>query len=244
MCHDGRKDRLWEGVIDFMSQKKIIPFINAEHELASSVIQLADRYSCEGADGLYLYNYTGDRASHEEFLQILRSLEKEIDIPFIAGVHVTRFEDAKKALYTGASQVVMRRAVLPPEKELKEILARFDSKKLAIEIDMQRDPHTAEQINEYCDMGFGTVILKHVELSHKLAQTVSESKAQIIIRDSLIRNDLAELMEIQNVIGVSTNHFEEKDIYKAKRGLKNQGIDVELFEPSMDFSDFRRQMTV
>lgn len=239
MCHDGRKDRLWEGVIDFMSQKKIIPFINAEHELASSVIQLADRYSCEGADGLYLYNYTGDRASHEEFLQILRSLEKEIDIPFIAGVHVTRFEDAKKALYTGASQVVMRRAVLPPEKELKEILARFDSKKLAIEIDMQRDPHTAEQINEYCDMGFGTVILKHVELSHKLAQTVSESKAQIIIRDSLIRNDLAELMEIQNVIGVSTNHFEEKDIYKAKRGLKNQGIDVELFEPSMDFSDFK-----
>lgn len=239
MRHDGRRDRLREGVVVFMSQKKIIPFINAEHELATSVIQLADRYSCEGADGLYLYNYTGDRASHEEFLQILRNLEKEIDIPFIAGVHVTRFEDVKKALYTGASQVVLRRAVLPSDKELKEILARFDSKKLAIEIDMQRDPHTAEQINEYYDMGFGTVILKHVELSQKLTQTVSESKPHIIIRDSLNRNDLAELMAIQNVIGVSTNHFEEKDIYKAKRGLKNQDIDVELFEPSMDFSDFK-----
>lgn len=224
---------------NIMSQKKMIPCINAEHELPSAVVRLADRYSCEGADELYLYNYTGDKASHEEFLQILRTLGKEMDIPFIAGVHVTRFEDAKKALYTGASQVVMRRAVLPSDKELKEILVRFDRKKLAIEIDMQRDPHTAGQLNEYYEMGFGTVILKHVEMTPQLKQAVAGSKAEIIIRDSLIRNDLAELMEPGNVIGVSTNHFEDKDIYKAKRSLKERGIDVELFEPQMDFSDFK-----
>ena len=84
-----------------MSQKKIIPFINGENELSSSIVSLADKYSCEGADSLYLYNYTGDEASHEEFLHTLRTIEKDIDIPFIAGVHVNRFEDAKKALYTG-----------------------------------------------------------------------------------------------------------------------------------------------
>ena len=94
--------------------------------------------ACEGADSLYLYNFTGDEASHEEFLHTLREIEKDIDIPFMAGVHVNRFEDAKKALYTGASRIVMRRAVLPVEKELTEILARFDKDKLAIEIDMQR----------------------------------------------------------------------------------------------------------
>lgn len=222
-----------------MSRKKIISFINAENELASSVIQLADRYACEGADGLYLYNYTGAEASHEEFLRTLRTIEKEIDIPFIVGVHVARFEDAKKALYTGASQVVMRRAVLPVEKELNEILTRFDREKLAIEIDMQRDPHTAEQLNQYYEQGFGTVILKHVDMSPKLVQLVEESRPGILIRDGLIRNDLAELISLKHVVGVSTNYFEDKDIYKAKRGLKNQGIAVDLFEPAIDFSDFK-----
>lgn len=50
-----------------MAQKKIISFINAENEFPANVVNLADRYSCEGADGLFIYNYTGDEASREEF---------------------------------------------------------------------------------------------------------------------------------------------------------------------------------
>ena len=41
-----------------MNHKKIIPFINAENEYPANVIQLANRYSCEGADELFLYNYS------------------------------------------------------------------------------------------------------------------------------------------------------------------------------------------
>ena len=49
-----------------MNHKKIIPFINAENEYPANVIQLANRYSCEGADELFLYNYTGViRYSHQ-----------------------------------------------------------------------------------------------------------------------------------------------------------------------------------
>ena len=65
-----------------MSQKKLVPFINAENEMAASVIRLAERYSYEGADGLYLYNFTGDESSRDEFLATVREVEKVIDIPF------------------------------------------------------------------------------------------------------------------------------------------------------------------
>ena len=73
-----------------MSQKKLIPFINAENEVASSVVRLAERYSCEGADGLYLYNFSGDEKSQGEFLAAVRRIEKQIDIPFYVGVYVER----------------------------------------------------------------------------------------------------------------------------------------------------------
>lgn len=222
-----------------MDRKKLIPFINAENEMAGSVISLADRYSCEGADGLYLYNFSGDDKSREEFLGVVRSIEKQIDVPFVVGLYVERFEDAKKALYTGASRVVLRKALLPEEKELKEILARFGREKLAIEIDMKADFQTAEQLDAFYEMGFGTAILKHIDTTKSFSEAIANTKLEVMVRDGLIRNDLAEIFSYQTVQAVMTNYFEEKDIYKAKRGLKKQGIDIDVFESLIDFDDFK-----
>lgn len=222
-----------------MDRKKLIPFINAENEMAGSVISLADRYSCEGADGLYLYNFSGDDKSREEFLGVVRSIEKQIDVPFVVGLYVERFEDAKKALYTGASRVVLRKALLPEEKELKEILARFGREKLAIEIDMKADFQTSEQLDAFYEMGFGTAILKHIDTTKSFSEAIANTKLEVMVRDGLIRNDLAEIFSYQTVQAVMTNYFEEKDIYKAKRGLKKQGIGIDVFESLIDFDDFK-----
>ncbi len=222
-----------------MNRKKLIPFINAENEMANSVISLADRYSCEGADGLYLYNFSGDEKSREEFLSVVRQIEKVIDVPFVMGLYVERFEDAKKALYTGASKVVIRKALLPEEKELKEIFARFGKEKLAIEIDMKADFQTSEQLDSFYEMGFGTAILKHIDTTKSFSEAIANTKIEVMVRDGLIRNDLAEIFSYQTVQAVMTNYFEEKDLYKAKRGLKKQGVDVEVFESLIDFDDFK-----
>ena len=222
-----------------VTMKKIIPFIDAENDVSANVVALADRYSCQGADGLFLYNYTGDEAAHEEFLAMARQVDKTVDMPFIVGVYVNRFEDAKKALYTGATQVVIRKAMLPEEKELREITSRFDPEKLAIEIDMMHDFQTAEQLNGFLDMGFGTIILKHVEISDKLKEAIRGCRVPVMIRDSLARHDVASILELDHVEAILTNYYEEKDLYKAKKGLAGQDIDVELFESNMTWSDFK-----
>ena len=222
-----------------MSQKKLIPFINAENEMPGSVISLADRYACEGADGLYLYNFTGDEKSREEFLATVRQIEKKIDIPFYVGIYVARFEDAKKALYTGASMVVMRKALLPVDKELQEITDRFSKDKLALEVDMRADFMTAEQLDEYYDLGIGTAVLKHIDTTPSFSDTIAQTKMRVMVRDGLIRNDLAEILSYDTVSEVLTNYFEDKDIYKAKKALKKKNVDVEVFESLIDFSDFK-----
>ena len=222
-----------------MSQKKLIPFINAENEMPGSVISLADRYACEGADGLYLYNFTGDEKSREEFLATVRQIEKKIDSPFYVGIYVARFEDAKKALYTGASMVVMRKALLPVDKELQEITDRFSKDKLALEVDMRADFMTAEQLDEYYELGIGTAVLKHIDTTPSFSDTIAQTKMRVMVRDGLIRNDLAEILSYDTVSAVLTNYFEDKDIYKAKKALKKKNVDVEVFESLIDFSDFK-----
>lgn len=222
-----------------MAQKKIIAFINAENEVPANVGNLALKYSCEGADGLFIYNYTGDEKSREEFLLSARKIEKQIDIPFFIGIYVNRFEDAKKALYTGASKLVIRKALLPEEDEINEITARFGKDKLAIEIDMKADFHNAVQLDQYYDMGIGTVVLKHIDITEAFREAVLGTKMHVLVRDGLIRNDLAELLSFESAEAVITNYFEDKDIYKAKRAVKRQGIDVPLFESLIDFSEFK-----
>lgn len=222
-----------------MNQKKLIPFINAENELARNVINLAQKYSCEGADGLYLYNFTGDDSSREEFLMTVRSIEKEIDIPFYIGIYIERFEDAKKALYTGASKIVIRKALLPDEDVMQEIVERFGHDRLVIEIDMKVDFHNSEKLDALYESGFGNAMLKHIDTTKSFSDAISDTKCSIMVRDGLIRNDLAELLSYANVESVLTNYYEEKDIYKAKRSLKKQGIAVDVFESAIDFSDFK-----
>lgn len=230
---------LWGKEWLYMAQKKIIAFINAENEVPAHIGCLAGKYSCEGADGLFIYNYTGDEESREEFLLEARKIEKQIDIPFFIGIYVNRFEDAKKALYTGASKLVIRKALLPEEDEIKEITARFGRDKLAIEIDMKADFHDQAQLDKYYDIGIGTVILKHIDTTEAFRKAVLGTKMDVLVRDGLIRNDLAELLSYENVEAVITNYFEDKDIYKAKRALKRQGVDVPLFESLIDFSEFK-----
>ena len=225
-----------------MKKKKIIPFINAENEYPENIIKLADEYACKGADELFIYNYTGDEASRDEFLSTARVIEKQIDIPFMIGMYVERFEDAKKALYTGAYKLVLRNALLPEQKVIDEITARFDKDKLMLEVDMKAAFMNAEALDRYYDMGIGSAMLKHIDCTKSFTDAINSTKMDIMIRDGLIRNDLAELLSFEKTDAVSTNYFEDtedRDIYRAKRALKEKGIDVEVFESLIDFSDFK-----
>lgn len=221
-----------------MKKKSIIPYINAENELESSVLALAQKYSNEGADALYIFNYTGDEQSREEFLHTVRHMEKEIDIPFYIGCYVQRFEDVKKALYTGASWMVIRKAQVPESAVLGESIERFGKNKIWMEVDMSVETEAAAYFSQLKEQGVAGVVCKHVNMTPSYTKLLTQTDIPLLIRDSLCRNDLAGLLEADQVEGVMTNYFENKEIYKAKLALKNQGISVDLFESSIDFSEF------
>ncbi|SFR96163.1 bifunctional phosphoribosyl-AMP cyclohydrolase/phosphoribosyl-ATP diphosphatase HisIE [Anaeromicropila populeti] len=221
-----------------MSYTKMIPYINAENELESSVLNLAQCYSLNGADELFIYNYSKDDATREEFLKVLKKINKVIDIPFIAGLYVNRFEDVKKAFYTGASQVVVKKEIITSSAAMIEAADRFGKEKIWLELTEQEFEQSKAEIaapSFYC----GGILLKHVTVSTQLHSLLENFPCPVIIRDSLIRNDLSTLCTYQNVVGISTNYFEQKDIMKAKRALKKEGVDVNTFESAVSFEEFK-----
>lgn len=224
-----------------MSYKKIIPYINAENEIPANVIQLAKNYSYGGADELLVYNYSKDEKSREEYLLLIKELSKEIDIPFTIGYFCSRMEDVKKALYTGAASILIKYALLENKQLLKEVTERFGSDKIMVEVDMIEcmDSDGEDLCHTLKDFGVGKVLLKHVALSPHSIEKINASPVPVVIRDSLVRNDIVSLISLQSVVGVSTNFFENRDIMKAKQALKDNKIDVNTFESKLPFSEFK-----
>ncbi len=224
-----------------MSYKKIIPYINAENEIPGNVMRLAEEYSYGGADELFIYNYSKDEKSRDEFLTLAKELCKKIDIPFMIGCHVERLEDVKKAIYTGAEAILIKYTLLSNKRLLKEASERFGLDKIVVELDMIdcMDSDGIDLCHTLAEYKVGKVLLKHVALSPNTIKKIGDSPLPVMIRDSLIRNDISSLLKINNVIGVSTNFFENKDIMKAKHALKAEEVEVNTFESKLEFSDFK-----
>lgn len=219
--------------------KKIIPYINAENEISGNVLRLAQQYENDGADEIFIYNYTEDETSREEFLLLLRELSKTIDIPFLAAASVTRFEDIKKIFYTGAAKVVVKGAYNRLEAVVREGMHRFGKENLIIELDAKGDFSDASEVNRWRELEISAILLKHVVISPKLAENMKACGMEILVRDSLVRNSISELFAELPIAAVSTDYYANGSIQKTKRQLKQEGVEVNCFESSMDFSELK-----
>lgn len=217
-----------------MSYKKIIPFINGENELSTNIIKQAEEYCFAGADELFLYNYSKIEEEREEFLGALKEVGRRIDIPFMVGVYAARFEDVKKAFYTGADRVVIKYEICPDEGLIREAVGRFGSDKILVELELDEDLPF-----EGIAFPVDNLLLKHVNIGEPLRKKLRSCGRMVVIRDSLLRNDLEDLLQLPNCIGVSTNYFEKKDLFKIKRNMRDAGIEMNTFETSLPFSEFK-----
>ena len=105
--------------------KKIAAYIDAAGMEAEQLIALAQEFENHGTDELLVTDFTADEQAREAFYDKARALSRNIDIPFMAGTAVKRFEDIKKAFYTGAAAVLVRAEDVSGTTLVKEGCERF-----------------------------------------------------------------------------------------------------------------------
>ncbi|WP_238483676.1 bifunctional phosphoribosyl-AMP cyclohydrolase/phosphoribosyl-ATP diphosphatase HisIE [Anaerosporobacter faecicola] len=213
--------------------------MNIENEVAANVLTTAEHYATEGADELFLFDYSTDDYSKEELLRMAKEVAKAVDIPFILGLSVKRFEDVKKALYTGASYVMVKHSCVEDYNVIKEATDRFGKDKVLVEVDTIKQFRQEGFVKQLLECGVYGIMLKHLTMTSELAAEIASCPLPVMIRDSFTRNDLEDLASVDNVFAVSTNYFEKKDIMKAKYALKEKNIPVNTFESTVSFTDFK-----
>ncbi|SHI31828.1 bifunctional phosphoribosyl-AMP cyclohydrolase/phosphoribosyl-ATP diphosphatase HisIE [Parasporobacterium paucivorans] len=210
-----------------MNTIKMIPAIILEGE--ESLLR-CEEYANKGADGLLLFDNSGNDADHDANISLLKNINAKVDVPFIAGGHTLRLEDVKKYLYAGAQKVFIE---IKDEKSLAlvtEASERFGKEKIAVYISGATQEEEYSQLNPGC---FSLVL--EGERSKYAGRQLSGTEYLLSAGTDIE----ARIKTAGNIYGIIPLLNSPDDIISYKKRLKDAGLEVFVLESNMKFSDFK-----
>jgi imidazole glycerol-phosphate synthase subunit HisF len=106
---------------------------------AGDPVELAARYSEEGADELVLLDISASREGRKTFFSIVERVAKAIQIPFTVGGGISTVEDVIRALESGADKVSLNTAIVTHPEFLEQAAETVGSQSIVAAIDARRN---------------------------------------------------------------------------------------------------------
>ena len=106
---------------------------------AGDPVELARRYSEEGADELVFLDITASAEGRNTFTGMVERVAKVINIPFTVGGGINAFSDVERLLYAGADKVSINSAAIRNPQLIDEISSKFGSQVCVCAIDARQE---------------------------------------------------------------------------------------------------------
>ncbi len=106
---------------------------------AGDPVELAARYSDEGADELVFLDISATLEGRKTFLKMVEDVAEAIQIPFTVGGGISMPDDARRALDAGADKVSLNSAALARPYLVDEISRKVGSQSVIVAIDVKRE---------------------------------------------------------------------------------------------------------
>lgn len=222
-----------------MNYKKIIPCVTMENP-----IREAKFYNDAGADEVAFFDSTATREGLEKNVHVIKEITRNIDIPLIACGGVRKLEDVKKLLYAGASKVCMKSAPMADISIVTEASDRFGSERIIVTIDLTEVEDPISYAKKLKEAGAGELLLLHhnkVDNYTEIAKNIrSEAGIPIVVSSySTDGAEVAALLRDTNAESVSLYNLCEHDIMQMKQECRRENVPVNLFESTLEFSEFK-----
>ncbi|MCF8241734.1 MAG: imidazole glycerol phosphate synthase subunit HisF [Melioribacteraceae bacterium] len=115
---------------------KGINFINLKD--AGSAIELAERYSDEGADELVFLDITATQEKRNILIDLVKQVAKVIRIPFTVGGGIKSSDEIDEILKAGADKVSLNSSIVKTPGLIDEASKRFGSQAIVAAIDVKK----------------------------------------------------------------------------------------------------------
>lgn len=199
------------------------------------VEKLAKFYSDNGADELLVFDFSSEDQEHEKAIGKIKEICAASEIPVIGAGNIKRMEDVKKLIYAGCAKAVLNFSKQGNVELLEEVSKRFGKEKMMVSI---------SSLEEFAD---------HRELIENYAgavlalDTIQDSIAEISSIPVVLHTDeskeqkLLTLLESPAVSGLSGSYVSaaETELLSLKEKCREMGIQVNTFESSIPWSEFK-----
>ncbi len=192
-----------------------------------------------GIDRIIYADYTEDESKREEYLESARALSRLIDIPFISGTFVNRFEDVKKAFYTGAEAViVLIENVEGKSSLLKESVGRFGKDAVFIMNDRVAVSADGKKFLIVPEITGDDEASRDNERFKAVADSFAKSLDRITELLVSLYDDPGEFVLAPERIAVCTGYNETR-IMSLKHDLADIGLNVNTFAGKIAFEELK-----
>jgi len=108
------------------------------HRVMGGIIELATRYSAEGADELVFYDITASPEGRSVDSEWVSSVAEVIDIPFCVAGGIKSVADARKVLQRGADKISINTPAVQRPDLINELVEAFGSQCVVVGVDSVR----------------------------------------------------------------------------------------------------------
>jgi len=105
---------------------------------AGDPVELARRYSDEGADELVFLDITATKEKRKTLVELVKKIAREIDIPFTVGGGISSTEQIAELLHAGADKVSLNSAIVRNPDLINEAAKQFGSQCIVAAVDAKR----------------------------------------------------------------------------------------------------------
>lgn len=120
---------------------------------AGDPVELAAKYSNEGADELVFLDITASDEQRETIKELVRKVASVIDIPFTVGGGVKSLDDARNILLNGADKVEINTGAIKNPHVITELMELFGRQCVVVAVDAKRNFDTNNQKNIFSEDG-------------------------------------------------------------------------------------------
>jgi cyclase len=223
---------------------------------AGDPVELAARYNAEGADELVVLDIAAARDNRPTFLETIRRVAEQLNIPLSAGGGIRSLDDARSVVRAGADKVTLNTAAVEHPELIGELSREFGAQAVVLAIDAKREVehwqvrikggrvaanwNALEWAQRGVELGAGEILLTSVDRDgtqsgFDLALTAAISRAVSV---PVIASGGAKLpqhfLEVftagaaDAALAASIFHDQMQSIRELKSYLQSNGVEVRL----------------
>lgn len=201
------------------------------------VILLAKRYNDSGIDKIIVLDLSEDDEEHEKNINVIRDINRNVEIKVCAGGNINRFEDIKKLIYAGCLQVIVNGAK-PNSMELaEEASKRFGKDRILVSV---KNVDFIFKHQKEMDDHFHELLVLDTEVLNAVENITDVP--YVVYFEECDYEKIIEVLSRSNVRGIAGTFINDPgtDIMEMKSQLSAAGIKMDNFEPALQWSDFKK----